>query len=198
MVPITIQDERVMALVDTGATTSFITPILANTIKAVLNKDIISSTTVSLAQNGSEATLYGLAQNIHITYDGKQRVHDFLVMELSGDAPVTIGLDLMPKLGIGITGLAVAWEKQPPNTDEKINDVPPPNESPAGSSSQRKAFFHIVQPTVDRNALIPPRSFCTESTSLIKLNTEEGVVSHRRQYTLPIVYQDMIKEQVQQ
>ncbi|KAJ8651274.1 hypothetical protein O0I10_013244 [Lichtheimia ornata] len=119
-------------------------------------------------------------------------------MELSGDAPVTIGLDLMPKLGIGITGLAVAWEKQPPNTSEKINDVPLPNESPAGSSSQRNAFFDIVQPTVDRNALIPPRSFCTVPESVIHLDTEEGVVSHRRQYTLPIVYQDTIKEQVQQ
>lgn len=179
LVPITIQIEKVMALVDTGATTSFITPTIANTIKAVLNKDIIVNTTVSLAQHGSKATLFGLAENIHIKYNGKQRQHDFLVMELSGDAPVTIGLDLMPKLGIGVTGLAVAWEKQLPNTNEKINDVPPPNESPAGSSTQCNLFFDTVQPTINRNVQIPPRSFCTIPESVLHLDTEEGVVSHR-------------------
>ena len=67
LVALTVQTENILALVDTGANRSFITPSLANTINTAVNKDILDRTHVSLAQNGSSATLLGLAQNVSIT-----------------------------------------------------------------------------------------------------------------------------------
>ena len=120
-------------------------------------------------------------------------------MELSGNAPVTIGLDLMPKLGIAITGLVATWHtQQPKKKEEHPNDIPQPNDSPAGSDEQRHEFFNKVQPTIDRNSKIPTNTFCTVPQSIIKLTTKhEGVSVHRRQYPLPIASRERVKEQVE-
>lgn len=198
LVALTVQIEQVLALVDTGANRSFITPTLAQSINAVINKDILDRTHVSLAQHGSSATLLGLAQNVPLIYNGKKLTHDFLVMELSGTAPVTIGLDLMPKLGIAITGLVATWQQQPKKQETTPSDIPQPNDSPAGSDMQRHSFFNKVQPTIDRNAKIPKNTFCTVPQSVIKLTTkDEDAVVHRRQYPLPIASQQRVKEQVE-
>ncbi|CDH61180.1 hypothetical protein RO3G_05515 [Lichtheimia corymbifera JMRC:FSU:9682] len=120
-------------------------------------------------------------------------------MELSGTAPVTIGLDLMPKLGIAITGLVATWQQQQPKEQEvHPSDIPQPNDSPEGSDIQRHIFFNKVQPTIDRNAKIPTRSLCNVKESIIKLETKDAdAVINRRQYPIPIASQQRVKEQVE-
>lgn len=127
VVAITVQNEQVLALVDTGATRSFITPSLARKLRAHVNKSAVSNVHVSLTQNGTSATLLGLVSDVQLEYDSRFCTHDFLVMDLAGSTPVTIGLDLMPKLHIGITGLTATWKAQPKEKETPVNDVPEPN-----------------------------------------------------------------------
>ncbi|KAJ8651366.1 hypothetical protein O0I10_013116 [Lichtheimia ornata] len=121
-------------------------------------------------------------------------------MELSGSTPVTIGLDLMPKLGIAVTGLTTTWNTQPKEKHVTTNsDIPEPNNSPAGSHAERDAFFAIVQPTVDHNAQISIKdTFCTVPQSVIHLKTkDEDAVVHKRQYPIPEASLARVQEQVQ-
>ncbi|CDH61355.1 hypothetical protein RO3G_00241 [Lichtheimia corymbifera JMRC:FSU:9682] len=104
----------------------------------------------------------------------------------------------MPKLHIGITGLTATWKAQPKEKETPVNDVPEPNNSPAGSHAQRDAFFSIVQPTIDKNRNIPLDSFCTVPESMIYLDTyDDATVIHKRQYPIPVACQDKVREQVQ-
>lgn len=204
LLPLTLQtNKQVLGILDTGANKSFITPTLLKELEEldsnfVINKKEVKNIIVSLAEKNSTANILGLVENVKIFYNGKHVVHSFLVMELAGNTPVTVGLDLMTKLGISINGLTASWEEQPQNKEEKVDDSVEPNNSPFGSNTERENFFAVVQPSIEANKTIPKNSFCTVPESVIHLNMPEGAVAHRRQYPLPIAYKELIDKQIKE
>ncbi|EIE79957.1 hypothetical protein RO3G_04662 [Rhizopus delemar RA 99-880] len=62
--------------------------------------------------------------------------HIFEVLPLSFDTDAVIGLDLMPKLNILITNLAVKHPNKKPAAKEEIDDTPEPNNAPYGTTGQ--------------------------------------------------------------
>ena len=196
VVPILLQNKREWALVDTGANKSFLSPALAEDLGISVITD--NKKKIQLASNNSVTQSVGTTENVQLNYMGKTIHHPFVVMDLAFRHPCQIGTDLMPKLGIAITGLASSWDTQDeksPETDIP-NDVPEPNNSPAGTQQERENFIRAVQPSLDANAKIPSNSFCTVPESIIHIDTPEGVTSYRRQYPLPVVSETKIQEVV--
>ena len=147
-----------------------------------------------LASGHSRTNTLGRLEDLPLIYKGKPLQHTFHIMKLSLGTRISIGTDLMPKLGIALTGLALSWDEKSSLCDKSDIpvDVPQPNNSPAGTTAERERFTRSVQPSLDRNAQIPKASFCTVAESIIYLDTPEGVTSYRPQYPLPEVYKKKV------
>ncbi|EIE92710.1 hypothetical protein RO3G_17422 [Rhizopus delemar RA 99-880] len=121
--------------------------------------------------------------------------HSFEVLPLSLDTEVVIGLDLMHKLNILVTNLAIRHPNLAPVIDKEItDDTPEPNKAPFGTPEQQAHFHNAVKPFVDQNALIPKNSFCTVPESVIRLDTVKGKTAYRAPYRTPFKLLPIMRE----
>ncbi|KAF7720674.1 hypothetical protein EC973_006544 [Apophysomyces ossiformis] len=178
-----------------GANGSFMDLALAQELHLSVNTN--KKYNIQLASTNGTTNSFGTVE-AKLLYKGKHLKHTFIVMNLSLGTRISIGLDLMPKLGLGITGIAASWDDQMEKNskDSIINDIFKPNDSPAGTTAKRHVFFQAIQPSLHGNANIPSSSFCTIPESIICLDTPEGLTSYRRQYNLPVVYESKVQEAV--
>jgi hypothetical protein len=103
------------------------------------------------------------------------------------DIHVCIGMDLLPALVIVISGLAMDWEDQTGPIIPITFDPNPytPNESPYGTPKEHNYIMKQIQPYVDANLDIDPRSHCNLSGSTICLPVKSGSKPvYRRQYPI--------------
>ena len=108
------------------------------------------------------------------------------------DFDVLLGTDILPKMNINLTRVAVKWDDvQILEEDEKFKNINfmesknEPNKSPYGTSSQYKRFMNEIEPHVRNNQNIPITSFCTIPESVVRLPTKEGAIAYQRQYPIP-------------
>ncbi|EIE80639.1 hypothetical protein RO3G_05344 [Rhizopus delemar RA 99-880] len=121
--------------------------------------------------------------------------HSFEVLPLSLDTEVVIGLDLMHKLNILVTNLAIRHPNLAPVIDKEItDDTPEPNKAPFGTLEQQAHFHNAIKPFVDQNALIPKNSFCTVPESVIRLDTVKGKTAYRAPYRTPFKLLPIMRE----
>ena len=142
-VPILVQNSKQWGLVDTGANKSFVTPELVQSLKLTINDT--NKHKIYLASKSNHSTSLGTT-NISLSYMGRELQHEFNVMDLSLSTQISIGSDLMPKLGIALTGLATSWHtysKIP--KEETPTSMSEPNNSPAGTEEERKQFMQAIR-----------------------------------------------------
>ncbi|OAD76006.1 hypothetical protein PHYBLDRAFT_165981 [Phycomyces blakesleeanus NRRL 1555(-)] len=197
-VPIIVQSSRVWALVDSGANASFISPDLVSSLSLPITKCSSKKQHIYLASENSLAEHLGTVENLSLSYMSCKLNHNFVVMSLALGTQMSIGTDLMPRLGMAITNLATTWDDQKSDSlsENTPDDVPEPNKSPAGTSEEQKQFTEAIEQSIRSNKLIPKTSFCTIPESIIHIDTPEGVTSYRRQYPLLVVYEPRIQETV--
>ena len=181
MVPITLQNKNIMALLDTGASTSAINIdyVKANKLSVVPYTEHMGD--IILAVKNMKIPRIGKVEHLKIEHNNKTVHHTFEVMPLSENTQVVIGLDLMPKVGTAISGLATSWLKltktqEDPVVPDHENDIP--NNSPVGTQEEQNKFMEYIQPLLKENAMIPKSSFCTVPESVVELKTPEGVTSY--------------------
>ena len=196
------QNEEHNAILDTGANASYIDKSIALLYKLSVNKSSCSHIRVTLASKNTYAPVIGIVENIPIVYGKKSLKYSLYVMELSDEeTPISVGTDLMPLLGLGITGLQQQFPEKVgvyKEEEETINDHLQPNRSPVGTPTERDKFMAVIQPHIDANQAIPPTSLCPLPEAVVRIDTPEGVSSWRRQYDLPIAYRDMVRETIRE
>ncbi|HYT44042.1 MAG TPA: retropepsin-like aspartic protease, partial [Methylomirabilota bacterium] len=103
--PLLLQNERVLGLVDTGADFSAIS--LDWLTKNKISRDIIPvNGKIHFAGHGHDTDRFGITKPLQIKYNGRTITHSFEVMKLQEGTNVLLGFDIMPKLGISLTGVA--------------------------------------------------------------------------------------------
>ncbi|SAL98425.1 hypothetical protein [Absidia glauca] len=108
-----------------------------------------------------------------------------------------IGTELLSPLGIYLVGLAVSFDDTPTfEYDDEEEDIPKPDESPAGTEQQRKDFFSQIDESMDLNQKVDPKSFCSVPESKVTLDTPEGKTCYRRQYPIPDTLMPLVDEAV--
>ncbi|KAJ8651356.1 hypothetical protein O0I10_013136 [Lichtheimia ornata] len=185
--PILIQNKRCLALMDSGAEIS------------VLNKRLCDENNWSInhvdgniwyAGSGDARPRIGTTSPLQISYNGHKPLFSFEVMNLAHD-DVIIGKDLMPLIGVALTGLAFKWDDDDSTSDspstldmveQKHNE---PNNSPAGTPNERHDFERQIKPFMEANARIPKASYCNLEESVIELPTPGVHSSYHRQYPIP-------------
>lgn len=191
--PILIQNKRYWALVDSGAEISVVNKRLCHdnnwTIQSIDGNILYPGT-------GDRRARIGVTEPLHISYNGHKTKFSFEVMDL-GKEDVIIGADLMPHIGLAITGLAVRWDDEEDSSENEMPDSDTPNDAPAGSDDERKAFFNRINKFLEANANIPSTTFCNISESIVELPTPDGVTSYHRQYPIPFKLRPVIDAAVQ-
>ncbi|KAG2192009.1 hypothetical protein INT47_011526 [Mucor saturninus] len=195
-VPVTLGGHKIMALVDSGATTSIVSPsfLLKNKISFLPDKKIYK-----LAARGTTVTGLGITSPLTLVHNEITITHSFDVFELSYDhINVFIGSDLMNKVGIYLSGLATSWSGTniPTNPDPILNEIDQPNNSPFGTKAEHESFMAAIQPLLKANARIPITSLCTVPEYVIRLDTPPGKIAYRSQYPIPVILLPVLREQV--
>lgn len=142
------------------------------------------------------------APNVQIQYGNKTFKHTFEVIPLASNIQASIGMDLISKLGIQISGIATSWFLDNKSNTSSLEDTSEsnlnlkPNDSPAGTEEQQALLKKTIQPLLDENVHIPKDSYCTVPEFIVELNTPEGVTSYRRQYDLPVASEVIVQETI--
>ena len=192
--PILIQNKRYWALVDSGAEISVVNKRLCHdnnwSIQSIDGNIVYPGT-------GDQRARIGITKPLNISYNGHKTTFAFEVMDLDKE-DVIIGADLMPHIGLAITGLAVRWDDEEEDSSEnEMADSDSPNDAPAGSIDERKAFFDGINKFLEDNANIPSTTFCNIPESVVELPTPEGVTSYHRQYPIPFKLRPVIDAAVE-
>ena len=202
LLPILVQNQETMALLDTGCTHSLI-----DKRYAVDNTFAITPSNggnITLAVEGMNVQRIGYVKDVQVEYNGKKFVHTFEILDLpDADIPIVVGMDILTKMGIGITGLTSAWPNMHAssnNVAETVIDPDPiePNNSPAGTQEQQDIFYNAIQPLILANKQIPKTSFCTLPESVVYLDTSDHKPVYRRQYPIAQTLQPVLQEIIDQ
>lgn len=191
---ITLQDQPLWALLDTGATISTVYSSLCRRFGWEITP---KQAMIHLASARHTVERIGITNKLRVLCNGKTIHHSFEDLDLHAHTDICIGNDIKNQFGIHLVGLPSCWHRsglpQPPTP---IIDEHEPNHSPAGSPEQHKQFLDAIQPYLQANAQIPVSSFCTVPESVIYLDTPEGKTSYCRQYDLPPSLVLLLKQQV--
>ncbi|GAA5798308.1 hypothetical protein HPULCUR_003709 [Helicostylum pulchrum] len=106
--------------------------------------------------------------------------------------PILIGLDLISKLNIGITGLALSHTElaaDNPFSDPPIDpSISEPNNSPYGTIEERIEMKKLLEPVLLANKNIDVKNtYCTLPGAIVYLETKPGCIAYRKSYSLLIV-----------
>src|SRR3989338_736870 len=185
--PLTLNDVKVSAHLDTGASSSFLAPSVLATLNAVAHP-----TDTSVLLGHRESTVASTeAVTVSVNQDF---THTFLVLDVRHDC--IFGRDLMAKLNIGLTNLPTPVLSTP--LPLPIPDAPPPLPEQSFFSNEAEAdhFGKSIQPSLDRNAAIPKDSVCPVTNAEVRLPVPVEKAKFMRQYRIPEVYKPLVDQQV--
>ena len=115
-IPLMLKGCKIKAIMDTGATGSFISPAL---VKHLNCKVIPTKGNILLAGKGTRVSRKGATDSLSLSIKGKKLHHRFEIFDLPEGINCIIGMDLIPKLGIGFTGLPDEFP------EETTTEIPP-------------------------------------------------------------------------
>jgi len=196
--PVLIEEQRLMALVDTGADVS------------IINKNILRKNKhfhhikinpirgqFMLAKKGAVASRDGTTSLLNVSYNGHQHKHSFEILELDDGIDVILGRDIFPFIGVTLNGVAVNWDDNKIVYDDSIDDSEyQPNVSYAGTEHEHKTLIYSLQKYIDENQKIDVRSFCNIPESVVHLPTPPGKVAYRKQYPIADSMMSVVDESI--
>ncbi|KAG2197018.1 hypothetical protein INT47_009734, partial [Mucor saturninus] len=210
IIPVTFQNYKCWAYVDSGSKCSSFKPSLASKsgltlslrTPIALNKSSLLQSknhTISLGDADSSIERFGFIENVHLFYNNLNIHHTFEVFNLNSEADVCIGTDLMSKMNINITGLTTTWDEHSlPTIEDPIDSLPnTPTYKYYGSIAERSTFLQSLEIVLHSNASIDPKSVCTVPNSEVTLHFPENTVIFRKQYPLPLAYKSKLNEQIE-
>jgi len=211
LTPIIIEGVHLVGMVDTGSNTSFVNKSLTlSKLKHIKIKKLKGYYNFLSYDNGTSR--FGITDPLQFKYaNGITFTHCLEVIVFNDDFKfdVLLGTDILPKMNIGLTGVAYSLGSEHTHSDaavkddmifeniniDQANNLEPDN-SPAGTTEQRAEFYKIIEQSLNRNREIPVTSHCPMPESIIHLPTKEGATAYRRQYPIPHALKPVLNKQI--
>lgn len=200
LIPVILENTKTFAVVDTGASFSIVSP---DFVKSLGSSVVVfpSSGSIQLGHKQSHQQRTGHCF-LDIFYNKIKFKFKFEIFDFFSDVknvPLLFGLDILPKLNIGITGLVSSWfDYTGPALPSPINpEEIKPNESPFGSHSERQMMLSKLKPLLNCNAQIDLKNtYCNLPDSIVRLDTIPGKEAYRKQYPQPEAYRTAVLAQI--
>ncbi|GJJ75097.1 hypothetical protein EMPS_07455 [Entomortierella parvispora] len=198
VVPIYFEGLQFEALIDSGATKSFIDKSLVEALKIEVSK---ARGNIFLGHKKMHVARTGVTEHIEVECNEHSLLASFELFDLQ--YPFVIGMDLFNKLGFSIGGIADgranAQTLPTPTPDEKPSVLPleTPIEELTDKLKKLKAqFMSEIQDSIKDNAQIPLDSYCTLPEMHVFLDVPDGTTIYRRPRTFAEQQQHIFDEQV--
>ncbi|KAG1444948.1 hypothetical protein G6F56_010095 [Rhizopus delemar] len=210
MTPLYIESLRLIGKIDTGSEISCINQAsLSNKLNIKNTNKVFGQ--LNFAAFGKMTKRIGKTDPLKVTYlNDVSFEHSFEILQFneSMDFDVLLGADILPRMNIGLTGVAVKWDEKFAdltlendasfrNINFEQNEHEPDN-SPYGTPEERERFLREIKDSVDKNQQVPITSFCTVPESVISLPTKEGATAYRRQYSIAHHLQPVLDKQIKE
>jgi hypothetical protein len=213
LTPIIIENQKLIGMVDTGSSCTIIDfNCLKNKLK--INKINKSNGSYNFLTKTSGTLQCGHTDPLTIKYtNGISFKHALEVLEFNNEFKfdILLGRDILPKLNIGLTGVAFRFENDYTHSDNTIDSDMiyknlnidteqkfEPDNSPAGTPEQRAEFMNTIKSSLEANKNIPMSSSCPLPESIVYLPTERGMTAYRRQYPIPHALRPVLDKQVKE
>lgn len=186
---------KMRALVDTGASASFMSDSLARKIPGWQPSSHESN--VKMAITGSVIKPLGVVE-VTISCEGRNNInHEFVVLQNLRD-DVILGIDLLPLLGIQITGLSTSFpDFKRPNAKVDDDWMPEVSRRLKTPHDQQEEIESAVQDLLEQNASIPDTAYLDPAYGTIRLETK-GSPQAKRQYPIPDRWMSYVDAQVEE
>ncbi|CEP06855.1 hypothetical protein, partial, partial [Parasitella parasitica] len=213
--PLLINNARIIGKVDPGSDISIMN-------KTVLNKQFSSIKNIKalggylmFLGNNSDGTpnrikRIGKTEPMEITYlNGIKFDHSFEIIdfndEMAEEFDVLLGVDILPKLGIYLSGVAHCWADDSTTEMEQFKNINYDNDNaydPAnadyGTRKEREALMKQIEGALEANKLISPDAVCTMPESVVHIPISDPKDCYARQYPLAINVHKEIEKQIQE
>ena len=198
--PITIENVKCWALLDSGSNFSTISPTLCkfiNSSVSLTNK----KQCITLINNDKTERIGKTKQELRIQYGSEVTYSTMELFTLFADkVHASIGNDLLFKLGLYIQNIQVTWDGM--SDKPMIPAIEPypytPNQDPYFSQEEQDYLLLKIQPYITKNENIPRAAYCTIPGSEIKLPLKKDAQNaYRRQYPINECHVQAVRDQVQ-
>jgi hypothetical protein len=213
--PLLLNNRRIVGKVDPGSDISFINIKVLNknfsSIKTIKTNGYLNFLSVNDDKQNSSTTRIGKTEPMEITYTNNIKFkHEFEVIEfndeLSTEFDVLLGIDILPKLNIYLSGVAFKWPdseremelKQFEDINHDFENTFNPEKADYGTPDERKKILAQIQLALDKNIAIPSDAACTMPESVVKIKITNPSNCFVRQYPLAINAHAEIKVQLEQ
>lgn len=190
LLPMQIEGRTVQALLDTGASCSFLRTDLGAAFRA---PSLVLGGSIQLA-DGSIQPRHGVTRPLHISCNGCSVTSSFELMPNMIHEAI-IGRDLLFRFGIVIGGLP------PPSATVVIDDSDdnmledPKNDTGEEATSLSELIKSSIEVVLQQNTEIPADSFCSFPGSIVSIQTDKPVF--RRQYPIPFALRNAVDKQIE-
>ena len=199
ILPLHFNDKVYDALIDPGATASFIDINVVEEAGLTIKP---AQGNIYLGHKRTHVARVGRTEDISIECNGHSLMTSFEVFELN--MPFVIGMDLFHRIGLSISGIAdgrEATKRLPP----PIEDEPPsllPLQTPEGEltdefKEEKKNFMISISAALEANEKIPRNSHCPLPEMKVQLIVPKGTVLFRRPRRFAEQQQSIFDEQVE-
>jgi len=183
-VPAGIMGIQCTAVLDSGATVSLISQELVNDLGIRHTK--LRDEGIGMIKRGTKTDSIITCDKIKPVCNKRSVEHQFHVMDIDY-YDILIGMDLFARLGFGITGVAMPEPTEEEflwvPSDEKPPIVPleiPQEERTPEYIKDKEEFLKAIEPLLQANANIDPKSHCTLEAMKVTLKVKPGCVIQER------------------
>jgi hypothetical protein len=133
--------------------------------------------------------------SVDVRTSTRTAVHHLEVFNFPPSYDMLLGMDLLPQLGIGITGLPTSFADEVRVTTQEFESSPPAVGEQPPSEHDTHRLQELLQPALDRN-LATAGEFCTHPDAVLNIDTGDSKPVYVRQYPIPRKRTDAVRQQV--
>ena len=179
--PLLIKGRRVLAVLDSGATHSY----MSSRTAAGLKISAVATREYAQLANGQKISVEGRTGDLTVTCGDRAEVVNFAILPLADDVPILIGLDLFPLFGFEISNVPVLF----PDTNSTLQEeLITPEELVVYKEEEEELDAKLreeLKQVLERNQNLPPSALCNVPESVVVLETGNNKPSFIKQYPIP-------------